>query len=233
VTAIPSDAAFAAARDYARSRAGIVSFAVLGTDGLLRSYNAQEVYVSASVVKALFLVAYLRDLDDRGQPLGDADDSILDPMIRVSDNDAAQTIFSRLGLSKILAVARLAGMRHFTIYSCCWGSGQLTADDQVRFFARLPALVPREFRSYALRLLSTIVPWESWGVPAVSRPYWTTYFKGGWRETDRGQLVHQVARLEHGDKLVVICVLTDGDPSQEYGIETIEGIAWRLLGRAE
>ena len=40
---------------------------VLGTDGRSRTYNVQQVYDSASVVKALFLVGYLRYLSARGE----------------------------------------------------------------------------------------------------------------------------------------------------------------------
>ena len=38
-TATPSTSGFAAAVEFARSRIGVVSFAVLGTDGRLRSYK--------------------------------------------------------------------------------------------------------------------------------------------------------------------------------------------------
>jgi hypothetical protein len=54
-------------------------------------------------------------------------------------------------------------------------------------------------------------------------------FKGGWRGTDSGQLIHQVARLERRGQTIVICVLTDGDPSSGYGEGTISGIAQKLL----
>jgi hypothetical protein len=43
--------------------------------------------------------------------------------------------------------------------------------------------------------------------------------------------VHQVARLETRGTLLGIAVLTDGNPSDANGRETIAGIADRLLGR--
>ena len=78
--------------------------------------------------------------------------------------------------------------------------------------------------------MSGIASYQSWGIPAATRHHgWTVFFKGGWRGTDRGQLVHQVARLEKDGQVVTIAVLTDGDPSMAYGIETIRGAAERAL----
>jgi hypothetical protein len=101
--------------------------------------------------------------------------------------------------------------------------------DQARFFAGLNRLVP--FLAYARGLLSSIVSWQSWGIPEVARPHWRTFFKGGWRGSPLGQLVHQVARLERGKLSIAIGVLTDGNPSPAYGRETVRGIAARLGGR--
>ena len=95
------------------------------------------------------------------------------------------------------------------------------------------ALRAEPFRHLADHLLSHIAGYESWGIPAVARPRgWTAFFKGGWRGTWRGQLVHQIARLHKRGERLAIAVMTDGDPSMEYGIETIEGVAKRLLGHA-
>ena len=58
---------------------------------------------------------------------------------------------------------------------------------------------------------------------------WTVFFKGGWRGTELGQLVHQVARVQRPRTRVAIAVMTDGDPTMGYGIETIGGVAARLL----
>jgi hypothetical protein len=68
---------------------GVVSFAVVDTAGRLRCYECYRRYVSASVVKVMILVAYLRGLAVAGKPLSSYHRAVLDPMIRESDNDAA------------------------------------------------------------------------------------------------------------------------------------------------
>jgi hypothetical protein len=79
-------------------------------------------------------------------------------------------------------------------------------------------------------LLSTIVGYESWGIPAIARPLgYRVFFKGGWRSTGIGRLVHQVARVEGHGRTFSIAVMTDGDPSMAYGIETIQGVTAALL----
>jgi hypothetical protein len=48
----------AAAERYAEGRAGTVTFAVLDEAGRLHGYHSREVAPSASVLKAMLLVAY-------------------------------------------------------------------------------------------------------------------------------------------------------------------------------
>jgi len=57
------------------------------------------------------------------------------------------------------------------------------------------------------------------------------FFKGGWRGTGRGQLVHQAAFIRYQGTRFSLAVLTDANPSMSYGIETIEGVARRILRR--
>ena len=225
----PRKRSVAAARRYLSGRQGVKSFAVISSEGRMYGSEIHRRFISASVVKAMLLVAYLDMVAAQHRPLNSTDRSILYPMIHVSDNAAATRAQSRVGNGRVRALARRAGMTDFSIVGI-WANAILTAADQARFFFEMDSLIAKRFRSYADFLLSHIVGFESWGIPAVARPRgWKVYFKGGWRPTGRGQLVHQIARLRRGKTKIAIAVMTDGDPSMGYGIRTIEGVARRLL----
>jgi hypothetical protein len=227
----PFPRSVAAASAYLAHRAGRTAFAVIDSEGRMSGVHMHWTFVSASVVKAMLLVAYLRRLDALGQHDVDAtSNSFLYPMINVSDNSAATHTWSIVGDSGLYGVARAAGMTDFSIVGI-WANAQISAADQARFFFEMDSLIPREFVGYARRLLSTIAGYESWGIPAVARPFgYTVFFKGGWRGTVLGQLVHQVGRLEGHGRTFSIAVMTDGNPSMGYGIDTIQGVTRALLG---
>ena len=229
----PGPDAVSSARGFITSRAGVHSFAVVDSEGRMSGWDIHRTYISASVVKAMLLVAYLRKLhyeDHRGFCCDDQ--SVLYPMIHVSDNHAATTIWQRVGDGRLYDLAHLAGMHDFSI-SGIWANAHFSASDQARFMFKLDQLLPDEFRGYARWLLANIDPSQSWGIPHVARPYWYVMFKGGWRSTGLGQLVHQIGRLERPHRMWSMAVLTDGDPSMGYGIGTIEGVTARLVGAAD
>ena len=94
----------------------------------------------------------------------------------------------------------------------------------MRFFLSLDRLLPAAYRDFARDLLENVASFHSWGIPEAARPDWRVFFKGGWRpDDDDGQIVHQAALLERGSRKVAIAVLTDQDPSETYGHDTIRG----------
>jgi hypothetical protein len=228
--ALPTVAAMRRAWRFARRRGGQVSFAVVDTKGVIRTRDGGRLYVSASVVKAMLLVAELRRLRDQGLPLDPLTHELLEAMVTYSDNDAADSIYARVGDPGLFAVAEAAGMRRFTVAGY-WGNAQVTAADLAHLFSRLPRLLPRPYRRTGLGLLESVIPGQRWGVPRAARGSWTVYFKGGWRATERGELVHQAARLKDGRRELAVAVLTDAQPSRLYAIHTVRGIADRLLRR--
>ena len=215
---------------FARRRAGAVSFAVVDERGRIHGWHRGARYSSASVVKAMLLVAYLRKGGVRGRRLHGSEKATLGPMIRRSDNGAADAIHANVGSQGLRRLARRAGMSRF-IPSPSWGGSQITARDQARFFFRIRGLIPERHRSYALGLLRRIVPRQRWGVPPGRPKGWRVHFKGGWYPSGGGWRVHQAALLRRGDRRLSIAVLTEGGPSLGYGAGTITGVTRRLLRR--
>lgn len=225
---LPTAAQLMNARALAESRSGVVAFAVIDTSDKLHCYRCRARYASASVVKAMLLVAYLVSLAEENRALTASHHAQLDAMIRVSDNLSATEIYSHVGAAGLRRLAKQAGMRDFSV-SDGWATARITAADQARFFDFIDKFPLDTYSEYAFQLLASVVASQTWGIPEISRPEWNTLFKGGWRATTRGQLVHQVARLERGDTVMAIAVLTDGNPREAYGRATIRGIARRLL----
>ncbi|HET6509739.1 MAG TPA: serine hydrolase [Baekduia sp.] len=227
--------AVADARAYARTRRGQVSFAVRTECGAWG--RRQDAAVpSASVLKAMMLVAYLRRGSVRDRPLGPAQKALLSPMIRRSDDLAASRVFRVVGAGRLQRDARGWGMRAFRVRVDPWGDSRVTARDQARFWLHLDRRLPPRHRRYGLELLRTIVPSQRWGVARVVPRGWTLHFKGGWG-SGRGAVDHQVALLTNGDQRVGLAILTTAQGTHAYGKATLEGVARRLLrgldGRAD
>jgi D-alanyl-D-alanine dipeptidase len=217
-----------AVQRYLRARGAVNSWALIDNWGRLRSFAPHRVYVSASLVKAMLLTSYLRGIGNRMPDAGER--ASLGPMITESSNDAADTIYYRVGDAALYRLARVAHMTRFSIASY-WGNAQFSAEDQARFFNRIDRLVPKKSRGYARGLLSSIVFYQRWGfASSAAAAGFKTFFKGGWRSTGGGRLVHEAALFERGDTRVSMAVLTDGNPSHEYGTETLRGVARRTFG---
>jgi hypothetical protein len=220
-----------AAAHYIAGRSGTNAFAVLDDDRRLAGVHVHRRFHSASVVKSMLLVAYLRMLAGQHRSLDSASRALLYPMIHSSDNEAASAVLQIVGEAALDRVARDAHMVDYESGGAFWGFTEISAADLARFFFDQQALIPRQFEGYARWLLSSIEPSESWGIPAVARPEFQVFFKGGWLP-EFEDLVNQAARLERPGIVFALAVLTIDNPSMAYGEETIEGVTARLLGRA-
>jgi hypothetical protein len=214
------------ARAWALQRAGQVSFAVR-TEEDFWSFRPDRVVHSASVIKAMFMVAYLNRAHVRDRPLRPKARALLSAMIRRSDNTAATTIRNIVGDAALVALARRAHMTRF-FPQPIWGLSHITARDQTRLFLRIETFIPKRHRATAMTLLRTIVPEQRWGIARARPSNWKLYFKGGWG-SGTGLVDHQVAQLRRGDLRVSVAILTTGNPNHESGKATLRGVAKRLL----
>jgi hypothetical protein len=224
----------AGARRYARARLGDVSFAIVGRRTPLRAFRGARTAPAASVIKAMLLVAYLRQRSVRNRRLHADERALLEPMIRVSDNAAGIQVAALLDDGRVESLARAARMRDFHwVYEPGWlgGLSQISARDQAHFMLRYERYVPGRHRHFARHLLGSVVAWQRWGIASVRPHGWRLYFKGGWGIDDDGvgTVSHQVAFLERGHCRLALAILTEHNPSPGYGIETLRGVAIRLL----
>ncbi|MCW2989458.1 MAG: hypothetical protein JWM73_52 [Solirubrobacterales bacterium] len=222
--------AVARARVYAQDRAGSVAFAVIDGKGRKLGYRQFAGWYSASLLKPVILGTYLNRASVRDRGLTLDEERLMEPMIRASADGPASTLFVRLTPARIQRFGRRHGLRSIRVASPIWGSTHITAAGYARFIRELPDDIAPRHRVFARRLLRTIIPSQRWGIAPVKPRGWTLLFKGGWRAgRGYGRIVNQAARLECGPRVISLTILTDRDPSHEYGTQTVEGVARRLL----
>ena len=216
-----------AAREYANSRAGHVGFAVFDMKGRLHHSGGGGRAAMASTFKVMLMVAYLRQDSVEDRPLNSYDKSLMRPMIRRSANQPATTIRDMLGRGPIEALARRARMKHFQ-WNDIWGYCKTSARDQAFFMRNLRRYIPEKHWDFARRQLAHVIPAQQWGVGQADPDGWKLFFKGGWG-AGTGAVDHQVAMLRRHKRRIGVAVLTEGNPTHEYGNETLEGVFRRLL----
>jgi hypothetical protein len=218
----------AAARHFAQHRIGTVSFAIVGEHGNLRGYKPRREFHSASVVKVMLMLSYLRRPSVRNRPLNAHDKSLLHPMITRSDNTTATEIYDIVGNSGLDRVAHAAHLHDFHP-NVVWGLTLISASDMSQLMFHIQRYIPRRHRPYALHLLSHIVSYQRWGVPPAKPSGWQVFFKGGFIPAADGWRINQVAQLRRGSRRLGLAVLTHGNPTLQYGAKTVQGVTARLL----
>lgn len=219
-----------AAARFAAGRKGRVSFTVdVGWRSWSRGAGIRA--KMASTVKVMLMVAYLNMADVRNRKLVGYEKGLIAPMIRVSDNDAANAISMVVGPDRMRRLARRAGLEGFE-YSTVWGRSITTAADQARFMRTLPSLLPERHRAWAMGLLNRIEGYQRWGIPKVRPKGWKLFFKGGWGIPDGslgGTVNHQIVFLKRKDLRIGAAILTEGNPWTTYGEKTLREVARRLF----
>jgi beta-lactamase class A len=213
-----------------RSRAGNHAVAVYDTvTGVSCQANDDRHFSSASVVKALILAALLRWHQEAGSPLSSWERSEATLMITQSDNDAATDLWNEVGPSRLQHFLDLAGMHETGLGTGgYWGLTQVTAHDEMLLLKLLtvpnPVLSPAS-RAYQLGLMARVIPGERWGTPAGAPRGVTVHVKNGWLPEIAGWHINSLGAFTGKGKNYLIVVLTDDNPSEEYGIDTVEDVA--------
>lgn len=202
--------------------------------GITCQLNQASRFDSASVVKATILAALLRWHQETGRPLSEEEQELATQMITQSDNDAASDLWDELGSARIQHFLDLAGMTQTQLGpGGYWGLSQVTAHDELILLQLLTAGNPvlnRDSRSYELGLMARVIPSQSWGVPAGAPAGVTVHVKNGWLPDTNGWHINSIGAFTGHGRNYMMAVLSDGNPSMDYGVATVEAVA-RVVNR--
>jgi beta-lactamase class A len=218
-----------------RGRAGHHAVTMYDTVTKVTCYiDGDRHFDSASIVKAIILAALLRWHQETGRPLSAAEKEHARLMITQSDNGAATALWDEVGMGRLQHFLNLAKMHETQLgLNGYWGLTQVTTHDEMlllELIAKPNSVLTASSRSYELGLMAKVIPGQRWGTPAGAPADVTVHVKNGWLPDDTGWHINSIGAFIGKDKNYLIAVLTDDNPSEQYGINTIERVA-RLVHR--
>ncbi|WP_392753670.1 serine hydrolase [Streptomyces sp. LN590] len=187
-------------------------------------------YDSASVVKATVLATLLWDNKKHNRYLTQREVNLATAMITKSDNDATTSLWKQLGVTKVKAFLKAAGMTHTVPGSGgYWGLTQITAQDELRLLSLLTAknsVLSDNSRAYELGLMHKVISSQRWGTPAGAPSGVTVQVKNGWLpRATHGWRVHSIGAFTGKGHDYGITVLTQDNKTMNDGINTIQAVA--------
>jgi hypothetical protein len=234
-----------AAAAYVAGRSGSVLAAVYdvstGQSWRLGDGPAQP---AASVVKLDILETLLAK--QAGTTLSAGDQSLSQSMIEDSDNDAATSLWDEAGgAAGIGAYNDSAGLSGTTPSACVtcagfawpgWGLTTTVPQDQLALLKQLIApgqrpLLSDAQRSYVLSLLENVAPEQRWGVSGGVPAGVTVALKNGWlplNDANTDWQINSVGWVSGDGRDYLVAVFTTGNPTEQYGIDTINALSSRI-----
>jgi hypothetical protein len=216
--------------------------AVLDLDGAGRTpvvHGVDRAYDTASIVKVDILATLLLQAQDAGRHLSAQERDLAEPMIRRSDNAAADTLWRQIGRAPGLAAAneRLGLSSTTGGPGGKWGLTRTTAGDQIRLLRAVfdsggtahagSGGLDAESRTYVRTLMSHVAPEQAWGVSAIGASGSGKALKNGWlqRNTTGRWDVNSVGQVTAKGHRYLVAVLSDGSASMSDGVRLVERTA--------
>jgi hypothetical protein len=238
-----------AATSYVSGRDGAVVAAVYDLrTGQTWQFGRGQPQDEASLVKLDVLETLLAERGRSGTELSASDRTLAEQMIEDSDNDAATSLWDEVGgASGIRSFNTSAGLADTVPSSCVncpgfpwpgWGLTTTIPGDQLTLLRTLVepnSLLTSTERGYALSLMENVTPDQRWGVSGGVPDQATVALKNGWlplNSANDNWQINSVGWISGSGRDYLIAVLTTGNPTERYGIDTIDQLAamvWNAL----
>lgn len=223
---------------YLDGRPGAITVAIEDVNtGERWDYNGAMRNDTASIVKVDILETRL---SQSGGHLSAGDAPVATEMIEDSDNDAATELWNEDGGSiGVGAYNARAGLRCTSLDPFgAWGLTLTCARDQIRLLqllARPNRILSRAAQGTVLALMEHVVPWQAWGVTGgLPGSGVTVALKNGWLPYGSAPWIVNSIGIVRGDGRDYYIAALTRDPSEQDGIDTIEGVSgivWRHITR--
>jgi len=205
---------------------------------------------TASIVKVEIMGTALQEAESAGQSLSSSETALMTTMIENSDNDSATALLQDVGgPSAVARFDRSAGMTQTQPSTLAfipgtslpgWGLTTTTALDEVTLvsnFAYPSSVLSDASRQYGLSLMENIEADQSWGITGGVPAGTTVALKNGWLPLGPSNWqIDSIGWVNGHGRNYVLAVLTADNPTEGYGIATIEAIAsyiYQLQGAAQ
>jgi beta-lactamase class A len=184
---------------------------------------------SASVVKATILAALLYWRQRTHTSLTSTEKREAALMIEYSDNDAATYLWNDVGHARLSQFVKAAAMTETELNpGGYWGLSEITARDElqlIRLLTERNSVLADSSRAYELSLMNHVVAYERWGVPAGAPRGLAVYVKNGWLNDPVLWVINSIGAIEGHGRDYKMAILTYDNPSEQYGINTVQAIA--------
>jgi len=213
-----------------RGRSGYIAIRVEDVrTGVECRYNEGHRSHSASVIKATILAALLYWRQHTHTSLTNTEKHEATLMIEDSDNNAATYLWNDVGHTRLNQFIKAAAMTETQLNSGgYWGLSGITARDELqltRLLTEHNSVLTDSSRAYELNLMNHVVADERWGVPAGAPSGLTVYVKNGWLNDPVLWVINSIGAIERHGRNYKMAILTYSNPSEQYGINTVQAIA--------
>ena len=231
LTILPLDALSTEAAAYAEGFLCCVSIAVVvPEEGVAYEFEGDVTSPLLSVAKVPIMMMVLDKAIEDGRELSVAETKLLSLMIRLSDNDAAYSLwYSMGGAEAMVALFESLGLGSIATYPDSWGS---TLASPLQMASLLAMIVQGDVlddvsRATAMDFLSSVDPSQDWGALSGTDGLATeTGIKNGWYPEQSGWSLNSLAYVAPDDGAAyAIAIFTQGSTIMSDGIAMIEEIA--------
>lgn len=199
-----------------------------------------QFFHTASAVKVLIMAMLLRLAQDQGRALSEDETALIEQMIVVSDNDAADILWFEIGgadgVTAFLAANGLSGITPDP--EGYWGDTLATpvAVASLVYLLASGQLLDAERTAFALQLMTSVTPEQAWGITSGAVAEGDIVgLKNGWYTDDDGWVVNSAGFVipPGGGRAYAIAVMSDQLPEMEDGVAGIEGAAIQVHAALE